>query len=83
MGLLGEALDIAWSITSFYALSENSKSAKSINFGINRKKIENWSIPYKEPIGLKQWLKSYYQLKVLMTSSKCKGKNMFLKIFGF
>ena len=26
---------------SFFAVSENSKSVKSINFGINRKKIEN------------------------------------------
>ena len=50
MGLLGEALDITWLITSFFAVSENSKSAKSINFGINRKKIENWVITYKEPM---------------------------------
>ena len=41
MGLFVEALDITWSITSFFAVSENSKSAKSINFGINQKKIEN------------------------------------------
>ena len=48
MGLLGEASDITWSMTSFFAVSENSKSAESINFGTNRKKIENWAIPYKE-----------------------------------
>ena len=64
MDLLGEALDVTWSMTSFSAVSENSKSAKSINFDINRKKLENWAIPFKELICLKQWLKSYYQLKV-------------------
>ena len=33
---------------------------------------------------LKQWLKSYYQFKVLMTSSKCKGKkHAFLRHLGF
>ena len=70
-------------MTSVFAISENSKSAESINFGINRKKIENLATPYKKLIFLKQWLKSYHELKVLMTSSKWKGKNMFLKMFGF
>ena len=83
-GSFGEALDITWSMKSFFAVTENSKSAKSINFGITRKKIENWGIPYKERICLKQWLKSYYQFKVLMTSSKCKGKkHAFLRHLGF
>ena len=59
MGLLGEALDITWSITSFFAVSENSSSAKSINFDINRKKIENWAIPYKELIGKKHVFLKY------------------------
>ena len=66
-------------MTSFFAISENPKSAESINFDINRKKIENLATPYKKLIFLKQWLKSYYELKVLMTSSKWKGKKHVFK----
>ena len=40
-------------------------------------------MPYKELICLKRWLKSYYQLKVMMTPSKWKGKkHVFLRSVG-